>query len=158
MINTFLAAKVGLYFYSTKLFRDKICIINDFCLSLQLHIIKSMTVNAKDLPTNNLNINEIEQNIPPNSLELGRGEERKPSQFVLGKDARLLYQSMLEKIVDAAIRLGIPLSLVAGAPGYGRLFSCYFFGNISDGLVIHASNSGELSWPDIERSHNLLNK
>ena len=27
----------------------------------------------------------------------------------------------------------------------------------SDGLVIHASNSGELSWPDIERSHNLLN-
>ena len=70
-----------------------------------------MTVNAKDLPTNNLNINEIEQNTSPNSLELGRGEERKPSQFVLGKDARLLYQSMLEKIVDAAIRLGIPLSL-----------------------------------------------
>ena len=73
-----------------------------------------MTVNAKDLPTNNLNINEIEQNTSPNSLELGLGEERKPSQFVLGKDARLLYQSMLEKIVDAAIRLGIPLSLVAG--------------------------------------------
>ena len=70
-----------------------------------------MTVNAKDLPTNNLNINEIEQNTSPNSLELGLGEERKPSQFVLGKDARLLYQSMLEKIVDAAIRLGIPLSL-----------------------------------------------
>ena len=77
-----------------------------------------MTVDAKDLPTNNLNINEIEQNTSPNSLELGRGEERKPSQFVLGKDARLLYQSMLEKIVDAAIRLGIPLSLVAETSGY----------------------------------------
>jgi hypothetical protein len=34
-----------------------------------------MTVNAKDLPTNNLNINEIEQNTPPNSLELGSGKE-----------------------------------------------------------------------------------
>ena len=32
-----------------------------------------------------------------------------------------------------------------------------FFCNIPDGLVIHASNSGELSWPGIERSHNLLN-
>ena len=32
-----------------------------------------------------------------------------------------------------------------------------FFCNISDGLVIHASNSGELSWPDIEQLHNLLN-
>ena len=34
-----------------------------------------MTVNAKDLPTNNLYINEIEQNISPNSLELGLGKE-----------------------------------------------------------------------------------
>ena len=33
-----------------------------------------MTVNAKDLPNNNLNINEIEQNTPPNSLELGSGK------------------------------------------------------------------------------------
>ena len=31
-----------------------------------------------------------------------------------------------------------------------------FFCYISDGLVIHSRNSGELSWPDIERSHNLL--
>ena len=34
-----------------------------------------MTVNAKDLPTNNLYINEIEQNTSPNSLELGSGKE-----------------------------------------------------------------------------------
>lgn len=87
--NTILAAKVGLYFYSTKLFRDKICIINDFCLSLQLHIRKSMTVNAKDLPTNNLNVNEIEKYTPPNSLELGSGKEGestdKPVNFYIIK-------------------------------------------------------------------------
>lgn len=35
------------------------------------------------------------------------------------------------------------------ALGYGCLFLCHFWGNISDGFVIHASNSGELSWPDI---------
>jgi hypothetical protein len=34
-----------------------------------------MTVKAKDLSTNNLNINEIEQNTPPNSLELGLGKK-----------------------------------------------------------------------------------
>ena len=35
------------------------------------------------------------------------------------------------------------------APGYGCLFSWQFFSNIPDGLVVHARNSGELSWPDI---------
>ena len=34
-----------------------------------------MTVKTNDLPTNNLNINEIEQNTPPNSLELGLGKK-----------------------------------------------------------------------------------
>jgi hypothetical protein len=33
-----------------------------------------MTVKTNDLPTNNLNINEIKQNTPPNSLELGLGK------------------------------------------------------------------------------------
>ena len=33
-----------------------------------------MTVNVKDLPIYNLKINEIEQNTPPNSLELGLGK------------------------------------------------------------------------------------
>ena len=40
-------------------------------LSLQLNNIKTMTVKAKDLPTNNLNINEIKQNTPP-KITLGR--------------------------------------------------------------------------------------
>ena len=69
-----------------------------------------MTVKTKDLPTDRLSINEITKNTPPNSLELGSGEECKSSPLRLGKDARLLYQSMLEKIVETAIRLGIPLS------------------------------------------------
>ena len=47
--------------------------------------------------------------------------------------------------------------VVMGAPGYGCLFSWQFFSNIPDGLVVHARNSGELSWPDIERTYNLLN-
>ena len=34
-----------------------------------------MTVKTNDLQTNNLNINEIKQNTPPNSLELGLGKE-----------------------------------------------------------------------------------
>ena len=43
------------------------------------------------------------------------------------------------------------------APRYVCLFSCQFLCDIPDGLVIHARNSGELSWPDIERKHNLSN-
>ena len=34
-----------------------------------------MTVKTNDLPINNLNINEIKQNTPPNSHELGLGKE-----------------------------------------------------------------------------------
>ena len=39
-----------------------------------MNIIKSMTVKAKDLPTNHLNINEIENITLPNSLVLGKGK------------------------------------------------------------------------------------
>ena len=48
-----------------------------------------MTVNAKDLPTNNLNINEIEQNTSPNSLELGSG-----------KEGEYTYSKTLAKLLD----------------------------------------------------------
>ena len=56
-----------------------------------------MTVNAKDLPTNNLNINEIEQNTSPNSLELGSG-----------KEGEYTYSKTLAKLLD----------VVAGTSGY----------------------------------------
>ena len=56
-----------------------------------------MTVNAKDLPTNNLYINEIEQNTSPNSLELG-----------LGKADEYTYSKTLAKLLD----------VVAEASGY----------------------------------------
>ena len=36
---------------------------------MQLHNTKSMTVNAKDLPTNNLNISEIEKDTPLTSRQ-----------------------------------------------------------------------------------------
>ena len=42
---------------------------------MQLHNRKSMTVKTNDLPNKNLNVNEIEKDTPPNSLELGSGKE-----------------------------------------------------------------------------------
>ena len=65
MMRLTTAAKIAYYSGSTKKFISKTCIFNDFYLSLQLNIIKSMTVKAKDLPTNHLNLNEIEKNAPP---------------------------------------------------------------------------------------------
>ena len=56
-----------------------------------------MTVKANDLPTNNLYINEIEQNTSPNSLELGSG-----------KEGEYTYSKTLAKLLD----------VVAGASGY----------------------------------------
>ncbi len=41
-----------------------------------------MTVKAKDLPTNHLNINEIENITTPNSLELGKGKAGRPVSAV----------------------------------------------------------------------------
>ena len=48
-----------------------------------------MTVKANDLQTNNLNINEIEQNTTPNSLELGSGIE-----------GEYTYSKTLAKLLD----------------------------------------------------------
>ena len=55
-----------------------------------------MTVNAKDLPTNNLYINEIEQNTSPNSLELGSG-----------KEGEYTYSKTLAKLLDVVAGTGI---------------------------------------------------
>ena len=55
-----------------------------------------MTVNAKDLPTNNLNINEIEQNIPPNSLELGSGKEGESNEIPVNFYIIKLVSRLLE--------------------------------------------------------------
>lgn len=65
MMRLTTAAKVAYYSGSTKKFISKTCIFNYFYLSLQLNIIKSMTVKAKNLPTNRLNLNEIEKIAPP---------------------------------------------------------------------------------------------
>ena len=48
-----------------------------------------MTVKTNDLPTNNLYINEIEQNTSPNSLELGSG-----------KEGEYTYSKTLAKLLD----------------------------------------------------------
>ncbi|MBR2229007.1 MAG: LysR family transcriptional regulator [Prevotella sp.] len=56
-----------------------------------------MTVNAKDLPTNNLYINEIEQNTSPNSLELG-----------LGKADEYTYSKTLAKLLRRFVRVAVP--------------------------------------------------
>ena len=49
-----------------------------------------------------------------------------------------------------------PIVMGTGTWVWVPVFMSFFF-YTSDGLVIHASNTGELSWPDIERKHNLLN-
>ena len=56
-----------------------------------------MTVNAKDLPTNNLYINEIEQNTSPNSLELGSG-----------KEGEYTYSKTLAKLLRRFVRVVVP--------------------------------------------------
>lgn len=56
-----------------------------------------MTVNAKDLPTNNLYINEIEQNTPPNSLELRSG-----------KEDEYAYSKTLAKLLRRFVRIVVP--------------------------------------------------
>ena len=56
-----------------------------------------MTVNAKDLPTNNLYINEIEQNTLPNSLELGSG-----------KESEYTYSKTLAKLLRRFVRVAVP--------------------------------------------------
>ena len=56
-----------------------------------------MTVNAKDLPTNNLYINEIEQNALPNSLELGSG-----------KEGEYTYSKTLAKLLRRFVRVVVP--------------------------------------------------
>ena len=76
---------------------------------MQLYIRKSMKVKTNDLPLSSLNFSEIERFANPYNSELGSGEEDKSPQSKFGKHARLLYQSLLEKIVETAFRLGIPL-------------------------------------------------
>ena len=56
-----------------------------------------MTVKANDLPTNNLNINEIEKDTPPNSLELG-----------LGKAGEYTYSKTLAKLLRRFVRVAVP--------------------------------------------------
>ena len=56
-----------------------------------------MTVKAKDLPTNNLNINEIKQNTPP-KITLG-------CFFVITEEPPLRY------MIDTSISKGIPVGV-----------------------------------------------
>lgn len=56
-----------------------------------------MTVNAKDLPTNNLYINEIEQKNLPNPLELGSG-----------KEGEYTYSKTLAKLLRRIVRVVVP--------------------------------------------------
>lgn len=55
-----------------------------------------MTVNVKDLPIYNLKINEIEQNTPPNSLELGSGKEGEFKDFPVNSFVIKLVSRILE--------------------------------------------------------------
>ena len=56
-----------------------------------------MTVNAKDLPTNNLNINEIENFTPPISLEIGSGNK-----------GDYTYSKTLSKLLWRFVRVAVP--------------------------------------------------
>ena len=56
-----------------------------------------MTVKTNDLPTNNLYINEIEQNTSPNSLELGSG-----------KEGEYTYSKTLAKLLRRFVRVVVP--------------------------------------------------
>ena len=69
-----------------------------------------MTVKTNDLPTKNLNINEIEQNTPPNSLELGLGKE---DEYTYSKTlAKLLRRFVRVAAISRGDRhLGIPKHL-----------------------------------------------
>ena len=71
-----------------------------------------MTVNAKDLPTNNLYINEIEQNTSPNSLELGSG-----------KEGEYTYSKTLAKLLDVVAGTDIWVYPSTCTRDYGFLFS-----------------------------------
>ena len=71
-----------------------------------------MTVKANDLPTNNLYINEIEQNTSPNSLELGSG-----------KEGEYTYSKTLAKLLDVVAGTGIWVYPSTCTRDYGFLFS-----------------------------------
>ena len=58
-----------------------------------------MTVNVKDLPIYNLKINEIEQNTPPNSLELEKGKLGRPAHKA-SKLANKLKAYNVETVYD----------------------------------------------------------
>ena len=55
-----------------------------------------MTVKTNDLPTNNLNINEIENITPPNSLELGLGKEGESNNIPVNTYIIKLVSRLLE--------------------------------------------------------------
>ena len=55
-----------------------------------------MTVKTNDLPTSNLNINEIEQNTPPNSHELGSGKEGESNEIPVNFYIIKLVSRLLE--------------------------------------------------------------
>lgn len=74
---------------------------------MQLNIIKSMTVKAKDLPTSHLNLNEIEKNAPPNSLELGKGKDGRPANNVCPQIIKLV--SRLVEMADEDYTLLTPI-------------------------------------------------
>ena len=63
-----------------------------------------MTVKANDLPTNNLYINEIEQNTSSNSLELGSDEECKSTPSPYGNEIKVsdTLIKIIWRIIDAA--------------------------------------------------------
>ena len=56
-----------------------------------------MTVKTNDLQPNNLNINEIERNTPPNFLELGSGIE-----------GEYTYSKTLAKLLRRFVRIAVP--------------------------------------------------
>ena len=56
-----------------------------------------MTVDAKYLPTNHLNTNEIENRTPPNSLELGAD-----------KEGEYTYSKTLAKLLRRFVRVAVP--------------------------------------------------
>ncbi len=74
---------------------------------MQLNIIKSMTVKAKDLPTSHLNLNEIEKNAPPNSLELGKGKDGRSAYNVCPQIIKLV--SRLVEMADEDYTLLTPI-------------------------------------------------
>jgi DNA-directed RNA polymerase alpha subunit len=64
-----------------------------------------MTVNAKDSPTNHLNVNEIENITSPNSLELGSGKEGEFKDFPVNSFVINLVSCILQMADEKTTRM-----------------------------------------------------